>query len=430
MTNLTSISLIRQKLRLLDWSFIGSSTMLSVGIAVARVLGLAYSLVLARAFSPEDYGYVQYSITLAGVIAIGTQPFVQHVLARFVSKHKDSSTELQEILNNTWLILLALTLGTLIVVVLVSLISGTLNIGALVIFIGLTLFYTYFGLARGFLANYKLLAMHLGSNVIQLLAVIVVVTVLGSRSVLLALLIYGLSYVLPWVLLQAFAPFPISFRLTRPQRERIAELLRFSAPIWVSHVGYMIYLSLDVILLERFQGNAAVGIYSLSKTLSMVFSFIPMGLTVILMPKIAASPRHMHRRLMRNALIWSSIVNVIGLLIYAALYNPVVHRFFGTRYEVGPEVFMVLALGNVVYGVYSIIASVAVGKDRASFEMFTRIACVLAAVLVGMILIPSTGAMGAALTTLVGAGTGLVAFGVIKVVRQKENSKEKPYANR
>lgn len=420
MTNLSSISLIRQKLRLLDWRFIGSSTMLSIGIAIARVLGLAYSLVLARAFSPEDYGYVQYSITLAGVIAIGTQPFVQHVLARFVSKHQDNPAELQEILNNTWIILLALTLGTLVVVVPISLISGRLNVGALVIFIGLTLFYTYFGLARGFLANYKLLAMHLGSNIIQLIAVIVVVTVLGSRSVLLALLIYGLSYMLPWVLLQAFAPFPVSFRLALPNRERIAELLRFSAPIWVSHVGYMIYLSLDVILLERFQGNAAVGVYALSKTLSMAFSFIPMGLTVILMPKVAASPRHTHLRLLRNALIWSSVVNVIGLLIYWLIYNPVVHRFFGARYEVGAEVYMVLAFGNVVYGVYSIIASVAVGKDRPNFEMFTRIASVLGAVSVGVIFIPTMGAAGAAMTTLAGAGAGLAAFGVIQVIRWKE----------
>ena len=73
----------------LDWDFIRGSAALSVGMAVARVLGLAFSLLLAASFSPDDYGIFQYGLMLGLIFCIGTHPFGQHVIARFIAKHSD-----------------------------------------------------------------------------------------------------------------------------------------------------------------------------------------------------------------------------------------------------------------------------------------------------------------------------------------------------
>src|SRR5690554_1264536 len=91
--------------RSLDWSLLGDSAVMSVGMAVARGLGFAFFLVLARAFDPAGYGLVQYGISVAGVVAILTMPFGQHVLARFVGKHHADSAHVERIVTNALLVL-------------------------------------------------------------------------------------------------------------------------------------------------------------------------------------------------------------------------------------------------------------------------------------------------------------------------------------
>jgi O-antigen/teichoic acid export membrane protein len=401
--------------------------LLAAGVAVARVLGLAFSLVLARALTPQDYGFIQYSITLAGVIAIGTQPFAQHVLARFISANRQSEAQLADTLNAIWVILSILSVGTLLVAVPLLAAFNQVNLGALVIFAGTTIFYTYYGLARGFLDNARLLAAYLGSNLVQLIAIVLVVNVLGSRATLPALLIYGLSYLLPLVLLQVFFPFPVGFRLSLPRRETITTLLRFSTPVWISHACYILYTGIDVLLLEHFRGDHAVGIYSLSKTLTAVFTFVPIGITTILMPRIAAVPKDAHMRLLKYAIMWNLAANGALLIVYAVVYNWVVVRMFGREYVVGPEVFVVVALANITFSFHSIISSVMVGSNRPKLETISLIIALAGSALIGWIFIPIYGLPAAALTTLSGAVIALMAYGVIVIVLRRQE-KEQRYA--
>jgi O-antigen/teichoic acid export membrane protein len=413
-----SLHAVRRALGALDWNFINGSIALSAGIAVARILGLAFSLVLARALTPQDYGFIQYSITLAGVIAIGTQPFAQHVLARFTSANSQHGERIQEILNAAWIILLVLFAGTLLVAVPLLAALDQFNVGALVIFAGITLFYTYYGLARGFQANFKLLAAYLASNLVQLVAIVFVVYVLGSRTTLPALLIYGLSYLLPLLLLQVFFPLPVSFRLSLPRRDIVADLLQFSIPIWASHACYILYTGIDLLLLERYASNEAVGVYALSKTLSAVFAFIPMGITTILMPKVASSSSQKHYSLLKNTLLWYVAANAIFLVIYALSYNWVVVRMFGPEYAARPDVFLTVAVATIVFGMHGIISSVLVGSNRPRLETLSLVVGLLAAGLVGFVAVPAYGPTGAAMTMLTGAVLALATYGVIALIRR------------
>jgi O-antigen/teichoic acid export membrane protein len=419
------IQTLRRQASGLDLRFLTSTTVLTIGIALARLFGFGFSLILARRLTPEDYGFVQYSITLGGVIAIGTLPFMQHVMARFIGRYKAESEEvLAQYMNTFWWMLMGLVTLTILIAVPVLALSGRLHMGAMVVFLGVTLFYSYYGLARGHMASYRLMVCYLGSNVVQVIAIFIVYYLLENDRVMPALLIYGLSYLLPIVLLQIFSPLPLFWRLKFPLREKVMELVRFAAPVWVSHVAYTLYSGIDVLLLERYSGTAAVGAYALSKTLSMLLSFVPVGLNTILLPKAAATPREQHGKLMRQVMILFAVANLPFLVIYLLGYQFFVRYVFGHDYIVSFEVILMLALGEVLYGLHGIITAIVVGGNRPQLETLSRIITVVVVVIVGSLTIPAYGITGAAFTVLVSGIVAVAAYALALLLERNRKPHE------
>ena len=52
-----------------DWNLAKGSAIFSFGQAIARLLSLVFLIVVARAFSPSEYGAIQYAIAVASVVA-------------------------------------------------------------------------------------------------------------------------------------------------------------------------------------------------------------------------------------------------------------------------------------------------------------------------------------------------------------------------
>lgn len=406
----------------LDLNFIRGSAVLSAGTAVARLLGFVFSLVLAGAFSPEDYGAIQYGITLSMIVAISTQPFGQHVLARFIGKCRDDRDRLRRVLASAWITMAALFGLTLLVAIPLLSAVGKFNVGILVVFLGVTLFYTYWGLCRGFLAAGKLTAVYLASNLVQLALVFLLVQVLRIRSRMLALVIYGASYLLPLAVSQAIWPFPIRLELSPARLDVVGELVRFSLPIWASHACFMLYTSMDVLMLERHSGAEAVGVYMVAKTLAMVFVFVPTGLSTLLMPRAAALPTEANRRLLKRTLAFSLAANGFILAAYLSLGDVFVRSAFGPEYVVDAGTSLILAMGMIAFGAHSIISAVLVAGGRAGVETISRVVAVCTAGLIGRLVIPSYGASGAAMAMSSGALGALVAYGAVGVAAMKRRT--------
>ena len=396
------------------------------------MLGLAFSLVMARLLDPEGYGYIQYGIALGGVFAIATQPFGQHVVAKIIGKYRSGDAQVyQRYLDHAWLVQTMLFIASLVISSVVLLASERFDVGILVVFIGISVFYTYYGVARGFLDNGRLLVAYLGSNLLQIIAILVVYLGLGSDSTRPALLIYGGSYFLPLAVLIILWPFQMRFRLPRPQWPMIVAVSKMSVPIIISHVGFLVYMSLDLLLLERFVDDRALGVYALAKTLANVFMIISMGVNTVIMPQVASAPRgKARRRLLRNALIWHLTMSVSVLVIYALSYSWLVERVFGPEYLIEASVYLVLAVGMVISQTHSVISQALVGADRASLYAISQVFSVAVTLTAGLTLIPTFTSEGASLTMLAGASAALSIYGLIFLMRllrgRDENSAPPP----
>lgn len=417
--NSASMRWLTRQMKEFDWALIKGSTLISIGTAIARILGLAFSLVLAAAFPAGEYGFIRYGIAVASIVSIGTMPFGQHVMARFVSKYRSDETKLDSVLSNGFLILPGLFVLTLLVAVPVLLATHNFNIGILGIFLGETLFYTYWGLSSGFLEPKRLTAAYLGSNLVQILLVFGLIQVAGIKSSTLALMIYGLSYLLPLSVLIIFWPLPGRIRLQMFDRNMLRELLRFSLPIWISHTCYTLSLSLDVILLERLGNEIQLGAYSLSKTLATMFLIVPAGISTLLMPKIAASPEKSHRQSLIRMLIITLLIDGIALLVYLPFARPLTQRIFGEDYLVSLIVSLLLSLYMVAYGVHGLVTAVFVGSGRPHVESASRVVDLIITALGCLILVPLYGSLGAAIGLLSGKFAALLMYGLLLYTNSK-----------
>ncbi|MBV7338348.1 oligosaccharide flippase family protein [Chloroflexi bacterium TSY] len=404
---------LKNRLKELDWTFIKGSAALSIGSVIARILGFAYSLVLAAIFLPEEFGAVKYAITLGGIAAIVTQPFGQHVLARFVGLHQHDNDAQKRFLANAWVIALCLLCATIFIVVSLMAFMKAFDIGVLFVFLGTTVFYSYWGLASGFQAPYRLTIAYLASNIVQIALVGLFLYWMNIRSPQLAVTIYGISYFIPLALLQIMQPLPLNFQWKYVCRTDLFDILKFSVPVWLSHAGYVIFNALPILFLEYYVGKAAVGVYSASLTLTMVYLFVPQAMAALLLPRAASLPKTEHRKLMLKTLSLSFLVNFIGLILYIPLLRWVVNVVYGPAYLVSMNTYILLSIAMIAFGSHSIITAILVGGGKASYETLSRMIALICTAIAGWYLIPHQEVFGTALTEFIGVLALLGVYGVI-----------------
>jgi O-antigen/teichoic acid export membrane protein len=397
----------------LDRTLLKGSVVISIGMLAARGLAFLFYMILARAFPPDQYGEIQYALAIAEIIAIGTQPFGQHVMARFIGIHKESPDELRRFLSNAWTIFAGLLVITFALATPVLMFLSSQSLGVLVIVAGTSIFYAYWGLARGFLASGRLVIAYLASNLLHVIFVFWFIQALGIKSVPLALVIYGGTYLLPLLLLQLIRPLFSAFDRRLVSWNDIKPILRFFLPIWLSHAMYMLSLTVDILLLRNFSDGETLGQYSLAKNISVLFFFVPSGISTVLMPRVASLPEKKHKKLLIQSLALSLLIN-LGLLTFLLLFgHQIVGRFFGAEYLSSPVTVLVLSAGMIVFGIHAIFSSVQVGKGYANRETISRFTILLTFALVGWLAIPAYGALGAAISVLAGGISGIAAYGIL-----------------
>jgi O-antigen/teichoic acid export membrane protein len=390
-------------------------------MAIGGLLGFVFSMVVARSFSPSEFGAIQYGITVASVVSIGTQPFGQHVIARFIGKYREDTEYLQMILSNSWIILVILIGITILLAVPTMIIAGIRDVpGVIVIFLGITILYIYWGIARGILIPGRLTVAYLGGNFLQLLLAYFVLYIINIRSSMIVLFIYGFCFFMPPFILQKFWPLPINLKIEKIKFNVIRNLLKFAGPIWISHTCYMIFHTIDILLLEHYWGTAAVGVYAISKTFASVSLYIPSGIATFLMPKTAGTPTQAHRYMLKRALLLSMAACLLTLLGYLLLGKLVVMILFGYKYVMDMIVMITLALGMILLGTNQVVTSVLVGGGRPGIDTIGRIISVCIASLVGLIMIPIYGSLGAALVVLSGPLAALLTYMVLTLSKKYE----------
>ena len=235
-----------------------------------------------------------------------------------------------------------------------------------------------------------------------MIIVFVVVLDMGVFGVVLGSLISAIVVATAGVVVLARAG-RIGMAFDRPL---INHMLTFSLPLVPASVAAWTLNLSDRYLLQAFVGNQAVGIYSAGYTIGLVINALavaPFSLAwAATFWEIASKPgaRQTYARVMTGFVILAGFI-ALGL---AALSTDALRVLFRAEFEPSRFVVPFSAFAYVLYGIYSIGATGLNIEGRTGVLPVTLWASAIANVVLNLVLIPSIGYLGAAVSTLLSYG--------------------------
>jgi O-antigen/teichoic acid export membrane protein len=185
-------------------------------------------------------------------------------------------------------------------------------------------------------------------------------------------------------------------------KSRAADLISKSWPFVASSIAVMVYLRIDVVMLESYLGAAAVGNYGVATRVAEVWYFIPGIIVASVFPSIMDA-RNTDQilyttRLVRllSVLFWISI----GLALTTSLASQwIVTNLFGLRYMSAAAILSVITWSSVF-----VFVGVASGRwflveNLQRLLLYRTFVGAIINVILNFILIPHYGELGAAWAT-------------------------------
>lgn len=253
-----------------------NTSWLLVEKAVRLFLGLFVGIWLARYLGPEDFGTLNYVISLVGIIAVfGTFGLNGIVIRELVNNpHRRD-----EVLGSAFILKL---FGSLIVLILLYLITIFLSISQEV------MLYLFIVVLGSFFTASEVISFYFESKVLSKFIVQVNVVSLIISSVLKIFfiltdrpLIYFISLILFDAIILMFGFFYIyikqklSILSWKFDKNLAKHFIKDGWPLIISSVMITVYLRLDQVMIHEMLGAEAVGQYAAAVRLSTAWYFIP-----------------------------------------------------------------------------------------------------------------------------------------------------------
>jgi len=391
--------------RLLDWRFVKDSVIVGLGSTLSRVLGLLFSTILAHFLIPDDFGYVRYAVTLAGILTIAASNSPVSI-ARFLAANPNDTKARDRYFTNGLVGFAIVLVISLLIAVPVLRLMHALDIGTISCVIGLAGFYCYLAIVRGLNSAWKMSLTYILNNVVLVVVLVVVFELFKIRTTLAALVIYGLSNLAP-LALEVFRPMTLRFHFNLISRKTLLELSRFAIPIVISSGAFAIWFGVDLLLVQNFSPHQS-GSYAAAKTLAQVYIFVPTAITMVLMPRVAALDLEKSKRYVVGGALIALLISLIGFAIIY-IYGPrIIAIAFGYRYIEAYIPLVVLSVGMCILSVYMVIEGFVIGRGRPKLTAQALLVAMTTTILSSFWLVSWLGAIGASLAFTIGAAFGLM----------------------
>jgi PST family polysaccharide transporter len=200
------------------------------------------------------------------------------------------------------------------------------------------------------------------------------------------------------------------FSLWRARRTRALELLKQSWPVLFSGMAIMVYMRIDVVMLEVMQGERAVGIYSTATRVSEVWYFICTAIVSSVSPAIIRSvddPKTYYTRIEQLFSLMSLISLIVGSCI-ALSSKFIIHLLYTDAFAAAAPVLAVHVWASIFVFLGVAQSPWDLSQNLMKLALYRTLAGAAANILLNFVLIPKFSAMGAAIATVVSYGVSAV----------------------
>jgi PST family polysaccharide transporter len=368
------------------------------------VIGLVVGVLVARHLGPEQFGQYSFALALVAIASSLSLLVADSVVTReIVTDARDHNVVLgsQFVLRS---------LGSLLAVGSVLTVTCLQNESSETIIVAIAavslLFSPFEGIATWFQAEQRPKASVLSKTVAFLVASFIrLILVFGGASVVAFATLFSLEAALSAVAL-AVTYHRYGERLWnwKVSRSYVGELFHDSWPLLFAGVSSVLYMRLDIVMLNEMHSAHETGIYGAATRISEAWNFVPMALMAALQPVLLRTKRDDHDLFIKRmdllyvCTAWASLVVA---MVVSTISGPVVRLLFGVEYEAaGPVLAFHIWAGVAVYlGVVS--SQCVLAENLLKISMFRTMLGLATNFVLNLAFIPQYGAQGAAVATVV-----------------------------
>lgn len=331
----------------------------------ARLLSFGFYLVAARLLTTGEFGVVRYTIALSLLAFAGLQVLVTGLMRELGAGRADPERAPAAI--GTTLaaagVVLAGSLALCAIAGATGLTGSADLLGLVVCLAGLSVFQLYYAAARGLGDPRRAVIAYAGGSLVQLVACAVALAI--HPTVTTALLVFGLSSLVPILACELYRPILRRLSFSGHVMRRLRVL---SGPLLVAQVGFLVWLTADLVWVDRTLGERELGLYGAAKTVSQVLIILPAGVAGALLPRVAelraAGRSDTARRLVYGAAAGLLVSTLAVVALVIAGRSTVLEVLFGDAYGAAAPALVGLALGMAAYAAFVGLTEGAVGWGR------------------------------------------------------------------
>lgn len=392
--------------RIVFQAIISNSGWLLADKALRMGVGLFVGVWLARYLGPEQYGLWNFAVVFAGLFGMFAELGLEGIVIRELVKRPESRNV---ILGSAFLLkqiggALALTLALWAIIFthgdekLTLWLVGISAVGYLFQSINVVDYY--------FQSKVQSKYTVISANSAFILVTLVKIYLLIISAPLIAFACAGLCEVVltALFLLIAYRANHLRMREWQYDRQEMIKLLNESWPLMLAGLAVMLYMRIDVVMLQEMVGDREVGIYAAATRISEIWYFLPSIIVASVSPAIinahSADPEKYISRLKQLYFVMTWMAVGIALPL-SLLSGAMVSFLFGKDFaEAAPVLAIHLWASIAVFlGVASSQYLLVESLQKISF--YRTLIGLIVNVMLNLVLIPDMGAKGAAIATVI-----------------------------
>jgi len=388
---------------------------LTIAEIAGKGVGFFIALIIARYLGPENYGYYAFAISFVTlfqvIVDFGLRPLLVREIARDTKqagKYIGNFLTLKILLSGAFIG--AVAVGLWLYGADVNLFYLTLIAGIHIIFISVT------DLLRGVFQAFERMKFETIVRVVtkfSVLALTVVAVVLGlwTVSIMWALLIGTAAgtIVALWICQKYFVKLRLQF-----DKAFLKVALKQSVLFAITNIFIAIYFKIDTVMLESMKGALEVGYYNTAYELVFAFMFIPSVVSGAIYPVISRFYKEDKNKIgaLVGRLIKYYTLAAVALIVFLTLLGaPLIRLFFGAEYEPSIPLFKILTFVLLFVFTNFLVGTLLNASNKQHVTTIAAGVCAAINIGINLVLIPTYGAAGAAIATIITEFTlGLISF--------------------
>lgn len=386
-----------------------------VGMVIGKAAFYLFRLIVAR-LGTAEYGTFSLAVSVFDIIAMISFLGVTTAILRFIpeARAKADNGRIKDLIFSAFRISIT---ASAVLAFFLYLSSGFISIRIfsnpglepLLVLMAVAIpFYSAGGVATTVLRSYgkmefEVFTKFIVENAVKLLLAALFISMgLGVFGVTVAFVVSILStFVLALYFMQTRAVRFFSRRMSFSGLEQ--PLLRYSLPLMLSSIVYVIIAWADVLILGAFKPASEVGLYSAALPTAGLLLLLPMALNSLFLPVIAQllslKKKAEFSTVYYTLSKWIFFGNFGIFLMFFFFGRQVLRVLFTQPYEAAGLALQILAAGHLFYSVFFNSSDVLGALNKPRLILKNTVISSAANVVINLLLIPPLGFVGAAIGT-------------------------------